>query len=124
MGNVIKVRLKKTTEVGISGITTNTFEAGLEGFVVDAIPTVRDGNLIADIAVLFPDLAHVAAFQAHELEVIESPGEKAESKLGLIRMISDMVSLSFEMHDSGVDLSFLSSMRRKQADKANDAPTP
>ena len=120
MANVIKIRLKKKVGIGFAGITARTLEAGTEGFVVDAAPVVRDGNLTADMFVLFPEQEQAALLTVDELEVVDAP---PDARTGLIHLIADMVHLSFEMHESGIDLSFLSSMRRKQADKANDAPT-
>jgi hypothetical protein len=124
VANVIKIRLKKTVSVGFAAITTRTFEAGTEGFIVDAAPVVRDGNLTAEFLVLLPAYEHVTLLTANELELLDAPADREDAKIGLVHMLADMVHLSFEMHDSGVDLSFLSSMRRKQADKANDPPTP
>lgn len=123
MTNVIKVRLKKIANIGFAGLTTRTLEAGTEGFVVDAAPVVRGDKLTADILVLFPSYEHAAMFTIDELEVVAPPPDRDDTKLGLVHLIADMVELSFQMHENGVDLSFLSSMRRKQADKANDPPT-
>ena len=118
MANVIKVRLKKDVGVGFAGIAARTFEEGTEGFVVDAAPVVRDGKLTAEILVLFPAYEHAAMFTIDELEVVTAPPDRDDAKVGLVHLIADMVELSFQMHENGVDLSFLSSMRRKKADKA------
>lgn len=123
MANVIKVRLKKKVGVGFAGITARTFEAGTEGFVVDAAPVVRDGNLTADMLVLFPEQEHAALLTVDELEVVDAPPDRDDAKTGMIHLIADMVHLSFEMHESGIDLSFMSSARRHKA-KPEDKPTP
>lgn len=117
MTNVIKVKLKKTTEVGLRGIMTETYEEGKEGFVVDAVPQTDEGKLKAGYAVFFPDCARVAVFQSHELDVIEEPSTESDAQIGLVRLIGETIALSFEMQKQGVDLSFLTGKRQKKADK-------
>jgi len=117
MPNLIKVKIKKDTGVGLAGITTTTIPADTIGFVVDAIPRVKDDQLVADFVVFFPTREEICALTPDELEVINAPMKDDDQKAVLVQLIADFVGTTLTMKDSGIDLSFLWKGSKKASTK-------
>ena len=104
MGNVIKVRMKRDGEAGLGGVMTHIIKAGTEGYIVDARPVVKDGQLTAEMGVFFPADGNLIVMEIDEVDVIENPMADAPQKEALAQIISNTVAIAFQLYEAGVDL--------------------